>query len=177
MASLNRVQLLGNLGKDPELAYTKSQLPYAKFSVATTEKPKDRDPITTWHRVIVWGKQAEIAHKYLKKGQQLFLEGRIEYSEHDGKHYTTINVDRFIMLGGGKGQTLLDSENGRPARLPGGSNEAPTSQYRDVWEMGKPGASFELNNTANRLTKEDVCMRKGTQKLQALKSPLQIMAC
>ena len=85
--------------------------------------------------------------------------------------------DDVIMLGGGKGQTLLDSENGRPARLPGGSNEAPTSQYRDVWEMGKPGASFELNNTANRLTKEDVCMRKGTQKLQALKSPLQIMAC
>lgn len=109
MASLNRVQLLGNLGKDPELAYTKSQLPYAKFSVATTEKPKDRDPITTWHRVIVWGKQAEIAHKYLKKGQQLFLEGRIEYSEHDGKHYTTINVDRFIMLGGGKGQSKLSA--------------------------------------------------------------------
>lgn len=103
MASLNRVNLIGNLGKDPELKYTKSQTPYARFSLATTEEftsNGENQKKTTWHNLVVWGKQAEIADKYLRKGKQVFVEGRIEYREHDGKHYTDIVVERFLMLGG-----------------------------------------------------------------------------
>jgi len=111
MASLNRVQLIGNLGKDPEVRYTKTQTPYAKFSLATTEEftsNGERQKKTTWHNLVVWGKQAEIAEKYLRKGKQIFAEGRIEYREYEDasgqrRFATDIRVDRFIMLGGAGG--------------------------------------------------------------------------
>jgi len=106
MASLNKVTLIGNLGRDPELRYTSNQTPFAKFSIATTEKftsNGEQKEKTEWHNIVVWGKQAEIAQRYLKKGRQVYIEGRIEYriSEHDGqtRHFTNIKVDRFLMLG------------------------------------------------------------------------------
>ena len=107
MASLNRIQLIGNLGRDPELKQTKSGTPLTKFSLATTEEftsNGEKQKKTMWHNLVVWGKQAEIANKYLHKGSQVFVEGKIEYSEYeqDGvkKHFTNIKVDRFLMLGG-----------------------------------------------------------------------------
>ena len=107
MASLNKVILIGNLGKDPELRYTKSQMPFAKFSVATTEKftsQGEQREKTEWHNITVWGKQAEIAQRYLHKGKQVYIEGRIEYRDYEDqngqkRYITDIKCDRFLMLG------------------------------------------------------------------------------
>ncbi len=107
--SVNRVILVGRLGKDPEIKYTASGMAMAKFSVATTETRKDqqgnRQDSTEWHNIVLWGKQAEIAGEYLKKGALIYLEGRLRTRSWDdpqggGKRYTTEVVgDRFQMLG------------------------------------------------------------------------------
>ena len=107
MAALNKVLLIGNLGKDPELKYTQGGTAVCTFSLATTESYKDKDgkrqEKTEWHNIKIWSKQAEIAAEYLKKGKQIYIEGRIETSnwEKEGiKHYRTeIVVNRFLMLG------------------------------------------------------------------------------
>ncbi len=107
MSSLNRVTLIGRLGKDPEVRYTRSQTPFARFSLATSETfttNGEKREKTEWHNIVVWGKQAEIAGRYLRKGKQIYLEGRIEYREYDDqngqrRYITDIRTDRFIMLG------------------------------------------------------------------------------
>ena len=85
MASVNKVILVGNLGKDPELRYTKSGEPVANFSVATNEKWKDKQgnkqERTEWHRVVVWGKTAENCAQYLAKGRSVYLEGSLQTQE------------------------------------------------------------------------------------------------
>lgn len=111
MASLNKVTLIGNLGKDPELRYTRNQTPFARFSLATTEvftTNGERREKTEWHNITVWGKQAEIAEKYLHKGKQVYIEGRIEYRDYEDnnglkRYITDIKCDRFLMLGSRSG--------------------------------------------------------------------------
>ena len=108
---LNKVLLIGNLGRDPEMRSLPSGQPVANFSLATSRKWKDRDgnrkEETEWHNIVVFGKQAEIAGQYLNKGKQVYIEGRIQTRnwEKDGqKHYRTeIICDNFQMLGGGGG--------------------------------------------------------------------------
>lgn len=110
--SVNKVILVGNLGNDPDVKYTQGGMAIATLSVATTSSRKDRDgnfqEKTEWHRVKLFGKTAEVAGEYLKKGRQVYIEGRLEYGsyEKDGvKHYTTdIIGDDMQMLGGGDGQ-------------------------------------------------------------------------
>ena len=106
--SLNKVILIGNLGRDPELKMTPSGQALARFSVATTETWKGQDGSkqskTEWHNIVVWGKQAEIAEKFLRKGKQVLIEGRIQYREYTDqagvkKVYTDIRCDNFVMLG------------------------------------------------------------------------------
>lgn len=106
--SLNKVMLIGNLGKDPELKVTPSGQPVARFSIATTETWKnpqgEKQSKTEWHNVVVWGKQAEIAEKFLRKGKQVLVEGRIQYREYTDqagvkKYVTEIRCDHFVMLG------------------------------------------------------------------------------
>ena len=109
---INKVILVGNLGNDPDVKYTQGGMAIATLSVATTSSRKDRDgnfqEKTEWHRVKLFGKLGEIAGEYLKKGRQVYIEGRIEYGsyEKDGvKQYTTdIIADEMQMLGGGDGQ-------------------------------------------------------------------------
>ena len=109
---VNKVILVGNLGNDPDVKYTQGGMAIATLSVATTSSRKDRDgnfqEKTEWHRVKLFGKTAEVAGEYLKKGRQVYIEGRLEYGsyEKDGvKHYTTdIIGDDMQMLGGGEGQ-------------------------------------------------------------------------
>ena len=109
---INKVILVGNLGNDPDVKYTQGGMAIATLSVATTSSRKDRDgnfqEKTEWHRVTLFGKTAEVAGEYLKKGRQVYIEGRLEYGsyEKDGvKHYTTdIIGDDMQMLGGGDGQ-------------------------------------------------------------------------
>jgi len=117
---MNRVTLIGNLGKDPELRYMPSGTALAKFTLATNRKFTDRDgqrqEKTEWHRITVWSKLAEICAQYLTKGKQVMIEGRIEYGsyEKDGvKHYTTdIIAENMEMLG-----RPGESEPREPSRL------------------------------------------------------------
>lgn len=107
MASVNKAILIGNLGKDPELKYTPSGVAVCNFSLATTrtwnDKDGNRQEKTEWHNIKIWRRQAEIAAEYLKKGKQVYIEGRIETRswEQDGqtRYMTEIIVDRFQMLG------------------------------------------------------------------------------
>ena len=109
MASINKVLLLGNLGRDPELRSTPKGHQVMNFSMATSRRWKDResDEIhsqTDWHRIVVWGRQAEVLSEYLKKGSQVHVEGRLQtrsWSDDSGaKRYTTeIVASRIQMLG------------------------------------------------------------------------------
>ena len=154
---VNKVILLGNLGNDPDMKYTQGGMAIATLSVATTFSRKDRDgnfqEKTEWHRVKLFGKTAEVAGEYLKKGRQVYIEGRIEYGsyEKDGiKHYTTdIIGEDMQMLGGGDGQRSGGGEGGfqrgggggyggdRPQRAPAQRREpaaapAKPANYDDV---------------------------------------------
>ena len=117
---INKVILVGNLGNDPEMKYTAGGMAICTLSLATTSVRKDKDgqqiEKTEWHRVKLFGKTAEVAGEYLKKGRQVYIEGRIEYGsyEKDGvKHYTTdIIGEDMQMLGGGDGQRSGGGEGG-----------------------------------------------------------------
>jgi single-strand DNA-binding protein len=107
--SVNKVILVGRLGRDPETRYTGGGQAVANFSVATDETYKDkageRQKRTEWHKIVVWGKQAEIAQQYLKKGSLIFIEGRIqsrEWQDKEGQKRTSFEIvaSNFRMLGG-----------------------------------------------------------------------------
>jgi single-strand DNA-binding protein len=104
MGSVNKVILIGNLGADPELKYTPSSRPLCNLRIATTEVYKEK---TDWHRVTVWGDQAENCNKYLAKGRSVYVEGRLQtrtYDKEGQKHYATdIVADRVVFLGSGGG--------------------------------------------------------------------------
>ena len=108
MASVNKVILLGNLGRDPEIRYTQNGTPVANFTMATSERWNDpsgeKRERTEWHRIVVWGKQAEIASEYLRKGRQVYIEGSLqtrEWTDREGnKRYTTeVRAQRLQLLG------------------------------------------------------------------------------
>jgi single-strand DNA-binding protein len=107
--SVNKVILVGRLGRDPETRYTGGGQAVANFSLATDESYKDRNgerqKRTEWHKIVVWGKQAEIAQQYLKKGSLIFVEGRIqsrEWQDKEGQKRTSFEIvaNSFRMLGG-----------------------------------------------------------------------------
>ena len=110
--SVNKVILIGNLGKDPEVRFTAGGKAVARFSVATSEVWNDaegsRQERTEWHNIVVWGKQAESCGQYLQKGRQVYIEGSIRnrsYDDKDGnkKYITEVNAQRVQFLGGGGG--------------------------------------------------------------------------
>ena len=111
MGSVNKVILIGNLGADPELKYTPSSRPLCNLRIATTEVFKDksgqRQERTEWHRVTVWGDQAENCSKYLSKGRSVYVEGKLQtrsYEKEGQKHWATdVVADRVVFLGGGGG--------------------------------------------------------------------------
>jgi single-strand DNA-binding protein len=111
MSGVNKVILVGNLGSDPDMKYTPSGQAVCEFSLATSESWNDKNgqkqEKTEWHRIVVWGKRAEVCSKFLSKGRQAFIEGRITTRtwEKDGqKHYKTEIVANDVQfLGGGKG--------------------------------------------------------------------------
>lgn len=97
--SFNKIILVGNLGRDPELRYTAQGTPVCSFSLATNERRKNKDgdqeDVTTWFRVTMWGRQAETASQYLQKGGAVFIEGRLrveEWTDRDGKPRHTLEV-------------------------------------------------------------------------------------
>ena len=117
MGSVNKVILVGNLGRDAELRYTPGGAAVATLNLATTEvwndKSGQRQEKTEWHRVVLWGKTAESLQEYLTKGKQIYVEGRLQtrqWDDKDGnKRYTTeIRGDRIVLLGGGRGAPTQD---------------------------------------------------------------------
>ncbi|MCG8563609.1 MAG: single-stranded DNA-binding protein [Desulfobacterales bacterium] len=109
MAGLNKVMLIGNLGRDPEIRYSQSGVAVVNFSIATSEQwtdknTGDRQEKTEWHRIVVFGRQAEVCEKYLNKGSQIYIEGRLQTRsyEKDGQTvYTTeVVASNFQFLGG-----------------------------------------------------------------------------
>jgi single-strand DNA-binding protein len=153
MGSVNKVILVGNLGRDAELRYTPGGAPVATLNLATTEvwndKAGQRQEKTEWHRVILWGKSAESLSEYLVKGKQIYVEGKLQtrqWDDKDGnKRYTTeVRGDRIVLLSGGGGGGM---GAGRPqARTAGAA--APSGGGGDQLEpMGEP---------INELTDDDI---------------------
>src|SRR5690242_9921880 len=137
MGSVNKVILVGNLGRDAELRYTPGGAAVATLNLATTEvwndKSNQRQEKTEWHRVILWGKQAESLQEYLTKGKQIYVEGRLQtrqWDDKDGnKRYTTeIKADRITLLGGGGsgggGRSAGGMDRGS-SQMSGGGDEPP----------------------------------------------------
>ncbi|HXI92599.1 MAG TPA: single-stranded DNA-binding protein [Blastocatellia bacterium] len=125
MASFNRITIVGYLGRDPELRYTPDGTPVCDFSVATTERRKDRagepQDITTWFRVTVWRRQAELAGQYLAKGRQVYVEGRLiqkEYQDRDGNTRFNLEVTasdiQFIGSRGEEGSSVRNESSAKP---------------------------------------------------------------
>ena len=122
--SVNKVILVGNLGKDPEVRFTNSGSAVARLAVATSEVWNDRDgnrqERTEWHNVVVWGKQGEHCGQYLAKGRQVYVEGSIRTRSYDDKsgnkrYVTEVVAQRVQFLGGGGGTRLAQQAESAPA--------------------------------------------------------------
>jgi single-strand DNA-binding protein len=123
MGSVNKVILVGNLGRDAELRYTPGGAPVATLNMATTEVWNDKasgqkQEKTEWHRIVLWGKSAESLSEYLSKGKQIYVEGRLQtrkWQDKDGndKYTTEIRGDRIVLLGGGGGGGGMGGGGGR----------------------------------------------------------------
>ncbi|EFK95146.1 Single-strand DNA-binding [sediment metagenome] len=133
MASVNKVILVGNLGRDPEMRYLPSGEAVANLAIATTDKYKDKTgqmvEQTEWHRVSFFGRTAEVCGQYLKKGSQVYVEGSIrtrKYTDKEGveKYATEIRGDRMQMLGSKGGGGMADMDDS------GFNQSAPKSQPR-----------------------------------------------
>lgn len=114
MSSLNKIMLIGNLGRDPEIRYTPEGTPVANFSLATsenwTDKSGSRQEHTEWHNIVAWKRLADLSQKYLTKGRQVYIEGRIrtrEWNDRDGnKRRTTEVVATQMVLLGSRSQSM-----------------------------------------------------------------------
>ncbi len=149
MGSVNKVILVGNLGRDAEVRYTPGGAAVAKFSIATTEvwndKAGQRQERTEWHNIDLWGKQAESLSEYLVKGKQVYVEGRLqtdEYTDKEGnkRKSTKVRCDRVVLLGGG----------GRGAGGGGGMRSSGTTD-----DMGG-GHAPSSEATSEPLTDDDI---------------------
>ncbi len=138
MGSVNKVILVGNLGRDAELRYTPGGAAVATLNMATTEvwndKGGQRQEKTEWHRIVLWGKTAESLNEYLTKGKQIYVEGRLQtrqWDDKDGnKRYTTeIRGDRIVLLGGGSGGGGGRGASGGGGERGGGSSSGGGGDY------------------------------------------------
>ncbi len=123
---VNKAIILGNLGRDPEVKQTPSGQSVCKFSMATTERWKDKEgqkqERTEWHNIVVWGKQAELCGQYLAKGRQAYVEGRINTRSYDDKngekkYITEITASDVRFIGGGKGAAPGASDDVAPPSM------------------------------------------------------------
>ena len=133
MASVNKVILVGNLGKDPDVRFTPNGKAVCKFPLATTDQWTNGDgkqERTEWHNIVVWGKQAETCGQYLAKGRQVYIEGSIRTRQYDDKegnrrYMTEIIAQRVQFLGGrgGEGSRGASAEEAPPATPPAGEDD------------------------------------------------------
>jgi single-strand DNA-binding protein len=142
MSGLNRVTLIGRLGKDPEIKYSQAGTAVCQLNVATSESWKDKNTgekqeKTEWHRCVSFGKKAEVLEKYLSKGSQVYLEGKLQTRnyEKDGQtHYTTeVVVQQFTFLGGGGQQQ-------------GGQQQQPQSYGQQQQPRQQPQTQYQADD-------------------------------
>jgi single-strand DNA-binding protein len=158
--SLNKVTLIGNLGNDPEVRSTTGGNRVATFSLATSRSWNDasgsKQEKTEWHRCVVWNTKssqlADIVERYVKKGDKLYVEGRIEYrqwQDKDGqtRYSTEINVRELIMLGGGKG--------GSSPEFDGAESAAPRRAAAGASKAKAPAGGEDFEDFPNALSDED----------------------
>ena len=149
MASVNKVILIGNLGKDPEVRFTPGGQAVANFSIATsdswTDKSGQKQERTEWHRIVVWGKLAELCGEYLKKGRQCYIEGRLQTREwtdkENRKNYTTeVVANTVTFLGGrdGAGAGAGGGGGGSGGRGGGSSQRGGGQQQGGYDDYGAP---------------------------------------
>lgn len=149
MSSVNKAIVLGNLGQDPEVRYTQNGAQVTTISVATSEKWKDKNSgqmqeKTEWHRIVFFGRLAEVAGQYLQKGSKVYVEGPIEtnkWQDSDGntRYSTQIKGLQLQMLSGGEGggAPAQGGGNRAPARQQGGGGRrAPTPSQPELDDMG-----------------------------------------
>ena len=137
MASVNRVILIGNLGRDPELPYTPSGTAVANFSLATTDrfsnKQGERQERTEWHRIVAWGRTAELCAQYLSKGRSVYVEGRLQTNEWEDKEgqkrRTTEIVAQTVQFLGGRN---AGESGGAPPPSSGGGPDSPPPPSDDI---------------------------------------------
>jgi single-strand DNA-binding protein len=150
MGSVNKVILVGNLGRDAELRYTPGGAAVSTLNIATTEVFKDREgqkkEDTQWHRVILWGKTAESLQDYLTKGKQIYVEGKLQtrkWKDKDGndKYTTEVRGDRVVLLSGGGGGGGARSERGES-----GGAGGRTAVADDSMNQAEPGGTVELTD-------------------------------
>lgn len=136
MSSLNKAMIIGRLGQDPDVRYTQSNTAVANMSIATSERYKDKSgewkETTEWHRVVAWGRTAEICQEYLKKGSQVYIEGPIQtrqWEDKEGQTRYTTEIKALKM-------TMLDSKGSNGSAGPAAENESaePVSSNVDLDE-------------------------------------------
>jgi single-strand DNA-binding protein len=152
MGSVNKVILVGNLGRDAELRYTPGGAPVATLNLATTEVWNDKtsgqkQEKTEWHRIVLWGKSAESLSEYLTKGKQIYVEGRLQtrkWQDKDGveKYTTEIRSDKIVLLGGGGGGA--------------GARSQPRAAAVGVGAGGGGGDHEPMGDPINELTDDDI---------------------
>jgi single-strand DNA-binding protein len=156
--SVNKAILVGNLGKDPDLRYTPAGTAVATFSMATTERYKDRDgnrqEKTEWHNIVAWRQLAEICGKYLHKGKQVYIEGKIQtrsYEDRDGnkRYITEVVADQMQMLGsrddnqgGGYGGGQGYAQGGQQGANQGGQHSQPQQPQQKQQDGGFEEPAF-----------------------------------
>ncbi|MDX1671540.1 MAG: single-stranded DNA-binding protein [Balneolaceae bacterium] len=134
MSSLNKAMIIGRLGQDPEVRYTQSNTAVATLSIATNERFKDRSgewkETTEWHRVVAWGRLAEICSEYLSKGSQVYVEGPIQtrqWEDKEGQTRYTTEIKALTL-------TMLDSRGDQPAMPEKPEKKQPVSSSVDLDE-------------------------------------------
>ena len=157
MASVNKVILVGNLGRDPEIRYLPSGDAVANFTMATTDKWKDKTSgemkeATEWHRISMFGRTAEVAGEYLKKGSQVYIEGKLQtrkWTDKEGQERTTTEVraDSMVMLGSrqGMGGANIDDDHGAspPAGGARGAARSASTASSGAPAARKPSSGFD----------------------------------
>ena len=157
MASVNKVILVGNLGRDPEIRYLPNGDAVANFSIATTDKWKDKTSgemkeATEWHRIAMFGRSAEVAGEYLKKGSSVYIEGRLQtrkWTDKEGHERTTTEVraDTMQMLGSrqGMGGANMDDDHGAPPSAAGarGTARSSATSAASTPAAKKPSSGFD----------------------------------
>lgn len=155
MSSINKAIIIGRLGKDPELRFTQTGVPVCRFSVATSESYTNNNgekiENTEWHRIVIWNKLAEHANTYLKKGSQVYLEGKLKtttYEKEGQKHWATdihCNVMKFI---GGKPSNSEENQNQ-------GQNNNNSNQNKSAKKSNQQKSQSQQQNPPNEPDFED----------------------